>query len=142
MGDDDRSAALHDLTESNLDKTLRLFIQSTRGLIKKQDRWLTNDGSSDSDTLLLTSRKLATAVTGEDRESVVQVDFAFGSRITGIDQVNDIIELSRSFSLGLELSKLFDLLIVSGLANLCDDLVFVSLAHHSLLERTRIIVES
>ena len=56
VGDDDGSAANHDFGESLLDETLRIFIKSTGGLVKKQDRGVTDDSSCDSDTLLLTSR--------------------------------------------------------------------------------------
>ena len=73
MSDDNRGAVLHDAIEGLLYEALRLFVKGTRSFVEKQDLRVADDGSSDRDSLLLATRKLATAVTSEDAVAFMQL---------------------------------------------------------------------
>lgn len=62
MRDNDTRASLHEFLEWVLDESLCLSIESTRRFIEDEYLWICEYGSSDSDTLLLTSRELQSSL--------------------------------------------------------------------------------
>ena len=64
---------LDELTHSFLDLALRDFVQGTGGLVKKQNLGLTNDCSSDGNTLLLTSREARALGTTHDFVALMEL---------------------------------------------------------------------
>lgn len=58
MCDGDGCATLGSVVEGGLDDLLGLRVESRSGLVKEQDLWISEKGTGDGDTLLLTSRQL------------------------------------------------------------------------------------
>lgn len=77
MSDHDGSTSLHDALEGFLDQPLRGLIQSTCCFVKKKDARLADNGPSNSDALLLATRKLAATVSSEHVEALMQSSLSF-----------------------------------------------------------------
>ena len=92
--DDDRCAVAHNRVESLLHLPLRVFVKGTSCLIEKQDAWLTNDSPSDSNSLLLTTREFAAAVTCEDFEAFVELLGQQGLVSPCVNQASLLFELT------------------------------------------------
>lgn len=73
VSDHDRGAFLHCSLQGLLHKLLRFLIEGRGGLVEKENRRLADDGSSDSNSLLLSSRKLAATLTSEDLEACMKL---------------------------------------------------------------------
>jgi len=109
VGDDNRSAVLHDFVEGLLNQSLGLFIESRCGLVEKKDLRLTNDGSSDRDSLLLTTGELASAGASEDAETRMETfKFSLLRSVSGIDQISDRLETSLGYGLRFKLAHEFE----------------------------------
>jgi len=73
VGYDQRSAVLHNFVESVLDLLLTLLIKGTGRLIEQQDSRVSNNGSSDSQALLLSTRQLTSTHSCVNSEALVQL---------------------------------------------------------------------
>ena len=75
--DDDHGllAFLKQLIERFLDLVLTLGVQGTRGLIQEQDAWFANQGTSDSNALLLSAGKSTTSFTNHRFNTQLELSF-------------------------------------------------------------------
>ena len=75
--DDDHGllAVLKQLIERFLDLVLTFGVQGTRGLIQEQDAWFANQGSSDSNALLLSAGEATTSLTNHRFNTQLELSF-------------------------------------------------------------------
>ena len=85
MGNYDGGPVFHDIIKRHLHLPLRFFIQGRCSLIKNQDLWTFNDGSSDGNPLFLPTRELAALDTTLYPIPRVQLDIPlFGASMVNV----------------------------------------------------------
>ena len=108
-----------------MDLALTLFVQSTGGLIKQQDRWLTDHSSCNSNSLLLTARQPVASDATLDVVALVQLVLTFLSVRSRVDQIVYLLPLAFFLGFFLKLLEGLESLIVLVLTKLLNKLGLV-----------------
>lgn len=126
MSNNNRSSILHGLLKCDLDLLLGVFVQGGGSLIEKQDLWLSENGSSNSNSLFLSTRELAAFDAALCLESLMHINVKKRS-FSLVDISLNKLELICVIFLLLQFFKDFDLLFKLCFTNEVDKSILVIL---------------
>jgi hypothetical protein len=116
VGDNYRSPVLHDIIQSRLHFSLRFFIQGTCSFVKDKNSWLSDNSSSNCNSLLLTSREFATLDTTGNVKALMHMRVSHLSR-SFIEFTFQSLEFSFILLFDVQHVKLLKVLIIPLVTN-------------------------